>query len=51
VTEDNLIASLQKPVLILLGEADNDPHDKCLRKAAIVLLVAKNEDANLLIMK
>jgi hypothetical protein len=34
VTQDYLIASLQKPVVILLGEADNDPNDKYLRKAA-----------------
>jgi poly(3-hydroxybutyrate) depolymerase len=34
VTQNHLMASLQKPVVILLGEADNDPNDKYLRKAA-----------------
>jgi len=38
VTQDNLIASLQKPVVILLGEADSDPNDKYLRKAAPAML-------------
>jgi hypothetical protein len=33
VTQDHLITSLQKPVVILLGKADNDPNDKYLRKA------------------
>lgn len=33
VTQEDLIASLQKPVVVLLGEADNDPQHPSLRRA------------------
>jgi poly(3-hydroxybutyrate) depolymerase len=34
VTENDLLAALQKPVVVLLGEADNDPEHPSLRRAA-----------------
>jgi poly(3-hydroxybutyrate) depolymerase len=33
VTQKDVIASLQKPVVVLLGEADNDPQHPSLRRA------------------
>jgi poly(3-hydroxybutyrate) depolymerase len=45
ITPKSLTASLQKPVVILLGEADNDPKHSSLRRAAPAMLQGKHRFA------
>ncbi|WP_371195111.1 hypothetical protein [Glaciecola sp. SC05] len=45
VSQDDLLMSLQKPVVVLLGDADNDPNHRSLRKAAPAMLQGKHRFA------
>jgi poly(3-hydroxybutyrate) depolymerase len=42
ITKNDIIASLQKPVVVLLGEADNDPDHPSLRRAEPAMLQGKH---------